>query len=437
MEKLNQRITLFGLTMIAVGSCIGAGIFVTPGVVAQAIPNHSLIILVWICGGVIALTGALTFAELGGIFPKAGGVYVFLKETYGPFYGFLYGWIILLAINTGALAALSMAFTDYLSFFIPISQEYKIIISVGLLLCLSIVNSLGINISQWFSNIFTVLKLVAIFLIILFALSYFLKGESGSSWETLTQGTNNLFSAFFLALIGVLWSFGGWHHASYMAAETIKPRINVPKAMIIGTLIVTITYVLINIAYMVFLPLEELAASSKVAADGVSKYLDFGSKLVAAFVMISIFGTISIYSMSAPRVYYAMAKDGVFFKNISHINPRFKTPMNAIFLQGAWAIIIIVAGKTFKNIITYATFMDIAFMALAAVAVIVLRKRLPDIERPYKVPIYPVIPLIFISITTIFLVNTLIVQPMQSFAGLGLAALGIPFYYYFRKSKLR
>jgi len=337
MEKLERKISLFSLTMIAVGSCIGAGIFVTPAVVAQSLPNQSWLVLVWLFGGLIALTGALTFAELGSMFPKAGGVYVFLKETYGDSFGFLYGWIILFAVNSGALAALSMAFTDYLTFFLPQVSEYKILVSVLLIAILSLVNSLGVNISQWFANVFTVLKLAAMALIIVFSLAYFFGGDDPVLWNSLADSSGNMFSAFFLALIGVLWSFGGWHHASYLSAETIKPKVNVPRAMILGATIVTITYILINIAYMIFLPVQEMATSIKVAGDAVGKYLKFGGKLVAGIVLISIFGTISIYSMSAPRVYYAMAKDGIFIKSLSKINQRFKTPMNAILIQGAWA----------------------------------------------------------------------------------------------------
>jgi APA family basic amino acid/polyamine antiporter len=436
MEQLEKKITLFGLTMIAVGSCIGAGIFVTPAVVAQDIPNQSWIVLVWICGGLIALTGALTFAELGSMFPKAGGVYVFLKETYGPSFGFLYGWIILFAVNTGALAALSMAFTDYLSFFIPQLGGYKSLVSILLIVVLSIVNSLGVNISQWFANIFTVLKLVAMALIILFSLSYFFGETEAVQWSGLSETSENMFSAFFLALIGVLWSFGGWHHASYLAAETINPKVNVPRAMILGALIVTITYVLINIAYMIFLPIDEMATSGRVAGDAVAKYMSFGGKFVSAIVLISIFGTISIYSMSAPRVYYAMSKDGIFVKALGKLNERFKTPMNAILVQGIWAIVIIVAGKTFKNIITYATFMDIMFMTLAAIAVIVLRMRRPKAIRPFMVPFYPIVPLIFIIISSIFLINTTVFQPWQAIAGIGLTLIGLPFYYLFKKYHL-
>ncbi|WP_235298955.1 APC family permease [Portibacter marinus] len=435
MDKLQKKITLFGLTMIAVGSCIGAGIFVTPAVVAQAIPNQFWIIMVWVCGGVIAFTGALSLAELGSMFPKAGGVYVFLRETYGEIFGFLYGWIILLAVNTGALAALSMAFSDYLVFFFPLLEAYKLYISIILIALLSMVNCLGVNISQLFSNVFTVLKLSAMILIVLFSFSYLLGDQPSPEWQGALSFDGHLISAFFLALIGVLWSFGGWHHASYLASETVNPTINVPKAMILGALIVTIVYILINCAYMIFLPLEEMAASGRVAGDAVSQYMEMGGKLVSGIVLISIFGTISIYSMSAPRVYYAMAKDGVFLQSLSKVHARFNTPVNAIMLQGIWAIIIIIAGKTFKSIITYATFMDVAFMALAAVAVLVLRVRKPELERPFKVPLYPIIPLIFISITSVFILNTLIFQPFESFAGIGLTLLGIPIYLLFKKYK--
>ena len=359
-NELQKKLTLYGLTMIAIGACIGSGIFVTPADIAKEVPNVSLIIMVWILGGILALTGALTFAELASLFPKAGGVYVFLKEAYGDMVGFIYGWVILLVINTGALAALSVAFTEYLTFFYPFGDATKIIIAILTIMGLTALNVFGVNISQIFANVFTGLKLLAIGGIILVGFLYYDPTQVPLDFS-LNETPDNIISALLVALIGVLFSMGGWHHASFMSGEAINASRNVPRAMILGVFIVTITYVLVNLAYMMLLPLSEIAQTERVAGDAVATVIPYGGKLVAIAITISIFGTIGIYTMTAPRIYFAMAKDGVFFPQLSYLHPKYKTPVYAMLIQAAWAILLIVLWQTFGNLITYVTFMDIVF----------------------------------------------------------------------------
>lgn len=432
MTELKKKLTLYGLTMIAVGACIGSGIFVTPAEIVKAVPSHSLVILVWALGGIVALTGALTFAELGSMFPKSGGVYVYLKEAYGDIYGFFYGWVILLVINTGALAALSVAFTEYMTFFYPFSDTGKLILGVCTILGLTALNMTGVSVSQHLSNTFTGLKLLAIFGIILVG---FLMHDS--SQVTLDFGfetqPDNLLSALLVALIGVLWSMGGWHHASYLSGETIDAKKTVPRAMILGVLIVTVTYIFVNLAYMMLLPLDEIAATERVAGDAVQTVVRNGGKLVSIAIAISIFGTISIYTMSAPRIYFAMAKDGVFFKGLTHIHPRFGTPIYAMAIQAIWAVILILFWQKFHDLISYVVFMDILFMALAGFSIFVFRRNRKDAERPIKALGYPIIPLIFVLISIAFVGSTLIQQPNQAWAGLVVLLLGFPVYYFFKK----
>ncbi|GJM34388.1 MAG: amino acid transporter [Saprospiraceae bacterium] len=433
MPQLQKKLTLYGLTMIAVGGCIGSGIFVTPADIVQAVPHHGLVLLVWGLGGLIAMTGALTFAELGGMFPHSGGVYVYLREAYGEWVGFLYGWVTLLVINTGALAALGIALSEYLTFFIPMDQTMKIFVAIGVIGGLTGINIFGVQISQLFANTFTGLKLLAILAIIVAGFIFYEPANVQLNLSLAKGVPENLFSAILVGLIGVLWSFGGWHHASYLAGETKDAQRTVPRAMVLGALIVTLTYVLVNLAYMMLLPLEEIAGTTRVAGDAIATLLPYGGKLVAIAIAISIFGTIGIYTMSAPRIYFAMAKDGIFFKSLAFIHPRYRTPVNAMLVQAIWAIILLLFWGTFSNLITYVTFMDIVFMTLAGFSVFVFRIKLPEKNRPYRTFGYPVIPLIFVLVSGAFVINTVIHRPVQALAGLFLLGLGLCVYFGFRK----
>ncbi len=433
MAKLEKKLTLYGLTMIAVGSCIGSGIFVTPAKIVDVLPHHGWVLIVWALGGIIALTGALTFAELGSMFPKAGGVYVFLKEAYGDLAGFLYGWVILLVVNTGALAALTLAFAEYMTYFVPLDETGKLILAITTITVLTGINLIGVNISQLFANVFTGLKLMAIGAIIIAGFVFYNADKVVLNFSLGTGAPENIGSALLLALIGVLWSFGGWHHASYLAGETINAQRNVPRAMIIGAGIVTLTYVLVNIAYMLLLPLPAIAATERVAGTAIEQIIPFGGKLVAVGIAISIFGTIGIYTMSAPRIYFAMAEDKLFFKQLAYVHPKYKTPVAAMVIQAVWAIVLLLFWGTFHDLITYVTFTDIAFMALTGMAVFVLRVKQKDRPRPYKVLAYPIIPFIFVFICWAFVINTLIEKPEQAIAGLLLLGLGVPVYLFFKR----
>lgn len=423
--ELQRKLNLPGLTMIAVGACIGSGIFVTPGQVAAQIPQHNLILLVWLLGGLTALCGALTFAELGGMFPKAGGVYVFLKEAYGPFAAFLYGWVTLLVINTGALAALGVGLTEYLGFIFPIAPSAKWLLTAGIILGLTLVNMAGVHVSQSLSNVLTGMKLAAIAGIIAVGLYY--AGASHAqpiAWLAPLPSQSGLVNSVLLAFTGVFFSYGGWHHASYLAGETLHPQRTVPRAMMWGALVVTATYLLVNVAYMWLLPLPAMTVSERIAGDALAAVFPAGGQIATWCIAVSIFGTISIYTMSAPRIYYAMAQDGVFFPFLAQVHPRFRTPAWAMGLQALWAVALLLYWKSFAQLITYVTFMDIAFMALAGAAVWVLRRRRPQAERPYQVWGYPIVPVLYIAICAAFVLNTLAFKPENALAGLALAAVG-------------
>ncbi len=433
MPTLKKELSLFGLTMIAIGSCIGSGIFMTPAKIAAELPDPTWIIAVWILGGIVALTGALTFAELGGLFPKAGGVYVFLKEAYGSLVAFLYGWVILMVITTGAIAALSVTFAQYLDSLLGFGEQFQIGVAMIAIVIVTAVNVLGVKTGEFFSNLFTTLKLLGILLIIILGILWAAPAEG--LFESSTNTEKSLSSAFALALIGVLWSYGGWHHTSYLAGEAKNPKRDIPRAMIFGALIVTLTYVLSNIAYLNMLPIEQIAASDAVATDAVKTIIPNAAIMIALLIAISTFGTTGIYTLTAPRIYFAMAKDGVFFKRLAKLHPTYGTPMFAIILQSTWAIVLLRYWGTFYDLISYVVFMDWVFMTLAASSIFIFRQKMKTAERPYKTLLYPITPLIFIAISLWFIGSTLIGQPVQAIAGIVILLLGLPIYFYFKKNK--
>jgi len=432
MTKLAKELTLYGLIMVAIGSCIGSGIFVTPSQIAELIPSSSLILLVWALGGLVALTGALTFGELGALFPQAGGIYVFLREAYGGWLGFLYGWAYLIIITSGSIAVLSLAFSYYLSYIIPMSETGMMITSITAIVVVTILNVLRAKFGEIFSNIFTGLKIVGILIIILVG---FIFGDVENSFKTISFSTSSGagISAFGVALTGVLFSYGGWQHASFLAGETKNPARNVPVAMITGALIVTVIYLLVNTGYMLLLPVEDIVSSKKVAADAVSTILPFGGKLVAGIIAISTVGTMGIYTLSTPRIYYAMASDGLFFKSIAKVHPKFRTPIYAIILQSVWAILLLLFWGTVENLITYTVSVEWIFFTLAATGIFIFRKKMKDAERPYKTFGYPVTPLIFIGITTWFVINIMINKPLHMGIGFIFLLIGVPVFLVFRK----
>jgi APA family basic amino acid/polyamine antiporter len=427
--QLKQSLTLFDMTMIATGSVIGSGIFLTPTIIAKALPAPSWILLVWVVGGVMALTGALTFAELGSMMPNAGGIYVYLSETYGKLFGFLFGWAYFLVVNTGGVAALSVAFATYFGYFIPLSSIGLKIVAISGVIFLTVLNVRGVKTGAVFSDLFTVLKLAGIMGLIVIGIGWGSRGTSDFS-APLGVLPRGLGSALAIAMVGVIWSCGGWQHATFTAAEAKNPRKTVPYGMIIAAIIVTVIYLLTNIAYLLLLSPEEIATSPHVAADAVEAVIGpIGGSLIALAIFISTFGTAGIYTLTAPRIYFAMAQDKIFFKKIAEVHPRFQTPAYSIVCQSSWAIVLILFWGTFENLISYVVFTDAIFFALTGLAVIILRTRIPNAKRPYRTWGYPITPIIFISIEVWLVVNTLINKPAESLAGLGFLLLGVPIFY--------
>ena len=434
MAKLDRKLNTYGLTMIAVGACIGAGIFSSPGQIVEDVPHHLLVIIAWTLGGFIALTGALTFSELGAMYPKSGGVYVYLKEAYGELMGFLYGWVILLVITTGAIAALGMIFAEYLTNFVSLGPNQKIMVAAAAIIILTVVNITGVRTSQIFANLFTGIKLFAIAIIIVLGFVYY-NPEQVQLDYSLATIPDDAFQGVILALIGVLFAMGGWHHTSFLSGETINPRKTLPRAMVLGVTIVTITYILVNIGYMNLLSLESIAKTNSIAADAMNTITPNGGKMVAIAIAISIFGTIGIYTMSAPRIYYAMANDGVFFKFLSDVHPKYKTPAKAMIFQSVWAIVLLLLWGQFRELMGFVVFMDIIFMTLAGAAVFILRYKKPQLERPVRVILYPLVPAFFVIVSTIFVGIALWNKSHEALSGLAVLGVGVVVYYLFFRPK--
>ena len=433
--QLKKQITLYSLTMIAVGSSIGSGVFRTPSEIAGYLPTTGWMLGVWVAGGLVALCGALTFAEIASIFPKAGGFYVFLKEAFGELPAFLYSWSMLLVINTGSLAALTLVFTSYLNELIPMSENIQLLVAIATIALLTLMNVMGVKWGGVFASVFTSAKLIGIAVVVLigFIAGTYAINVTDFTWTSNAQNLP-LVSSFGLALIGVSFSYGGYQHATFIAAEVKDANRLVPQAMLFGIGIVCLAYLSINVSYLKLLPIERIAASSGVASEAVSTIWALGAKFISFLIVLSVLGTIGIYILTAPRIYFAMAEDGLFFKQFAEIHPRYQTPFRAIIFQSFWTIVLLVFWKTFSNLITYVVFVDTFFFFLTAAAIFKFRQR--KLTRNYSALAYPVTPLIFMGMSAFVVVNTLIEKPEQALAGLFFLGLGGIAFLYFKRKKI-
>ena len=444
--KLERQLGLFDSSMMVIGIVIGSGIFMTTGLMAEALPSASLILLAWILGGLQMLAGALTYAELGAAMPKAGGQYVYLREAYGPLPGFLFGWVAFVAYISGTNAAIAVAIAEHLGSFYPSLSTHNSIIGIGsfsisggqifalsLIVVLSLINYLGIVFGKWVQNIFTVLKIGSILLFALAGLFISTGNHLDLSLNPTDMSIGSILTGMGIALVAVNWTVGGWEYVTFAAGEIKNPKKNLPLALIIGTIIILVLYFLINIAYLKVLPMDTLIGEIKVG-EMAAKTL-YGPGIAGVFtlvIIVSMFGALNGNILVGSRVYYAMAKDHLFFSSAANVHPKFKTPGNAIIIQGFWAAILTLTG-TFEELITLVVFVNFMMWIAASSTVFVLRKKQPNLERPYKVWGYPYVPAFFIIFSSVIMVNTFFESPEQSLMGLGLTLLGIPAYLYWKK----
>ncbi len=436
MTELKKDLSLYGLIMVAIGASIGSGIFTAPSTIAKTLLSPSLILGVWVIGGLITITGALTYGELGGLFPRAGGIYAYLREAYGDLVAFLYGWTVLMVTNTGSIAFLVLTFAKYVNFFVPLGYYGIQIVAISAILLVTIINIFGVKIGEIFSNLFTAGKLLGIGVLILAGLWALTKNDAPIYQTSITAATTaipNFWSAVGVALIGVFFSYGGWQHASFLAGETRNAQRVVPIAMIGGALAVIAVYLLTNVAYLAILTPEQIASTDTIAADALRKITPMGGLFIAFVIAISTLGTTSIYMMGVPRIYYAMAEDGIFFKKLAELHPIYRTPVYAIILQSAWAIVLLLLWGTLENLLNYVVFVDWIFFFLASITIFIFRYRKPELVRPYRTWGYPLTPFIFATTILCLIVNTLIEKPIQANAGMLLLASGVPLYFWFKR----
>lgn len=423
-------------TLLVIGSIIGSGIFFTPAQIARASDSPFVLIGVWILGGVIALCGALTYAELGGLFPRAGGVYVFLREAYGGLFGFLYGWAVILVIAPGAVAWVARRFATQVSHSIVTLDPFaERALAAATVVLLTALNIRGVRWGSLVQNVFTSGKLAAI--AILIAAGFLFSGEPlpPENAAAAAGPAHGPVMGFLAAMVPVLFSYGGWQNGTYVAAEVKDPLRNVPRSMIAGTLVVVATYVLLNLAFARVLTPKAMAENdafaSRVAAAALG---DFGGAVVSAGILVSVFGICAAMLLTNPRVAQAIGEDGLFFRSFGRLHPRFKTPALAIAVLGGWSAILVFFTERIDDVLNSIVFADWLFFALVAYSLFVFRKRLPGAPRPYLCPLYPVVPLVFLVLASAMVVVTLATSPgwTSRFLGAGILLAGVPVYALFR-----
>ena len=432
--KLKRVLSLLDATMINAGGIIGSGIFMVPATVAMFTGSASLFFMVWIAGGIVSLFGALSVAELGAAMPRAGGQYVYLSEAYGPVWGYLYGWSAVAVINTASIAAVGVAFSEYLRFFFPITDLSIKGIAVATIVLLTIINILDVKSGARFQNVFTISKLGAIFGIIILGLV--MEGGSNQNLSPFfsDQSFTELVGPLGLAMVSVLWTFDGWIFITYVAGEVKNPGRNIPLSLIFCMLIVVTIYLLLNYVLIYTLGFTGMNGSDLVVSDAASVFLgNKGAAIVTLIILISLIGANNGFVLTSARINYAMAKDKLFFYQASQIHPRFKSPSNALIIQCVWASLLTFTG-TFNQLITYIIFASWIFYGMSAGAVIILRNKKPDMERPYKTPVYPWIPIIFILFAIFLTINTIIEAPRDAAIGAGIILAGLPMYYYWKNN---
>ena len=447
--KLKRQLGLFDSSMMVIGIVIGSGIFMTTGLMADALPSASLILIVWVLGGIQMIAGALTFAELGAAMPRAGGQYVYLREAFGHLPAFLFGWVAFSAYVTGTNAAIAVAIAEHLGSFYPSLSTHSNLVNIGnfglsvgqlvavsLLVVLSVVNYLGVILGKWVQNIFTVLKIGSILLFALAGIFISTGNQINFSLNPTGMGFGSIITGIGIALVAVNWTVGGWEYVTFTAGEIKNPKRNLPLALFIGTLVILVLYLLINITYLKALPMNALAGEIKVG-EATAKAL-YGQDIAGLFiivVIISMFGALNGNILVGARVTYAMAKDNLFFPSAAKVHPKNHTPGNAIIIQGVWSSILALSG-TFEELITLVVFVNFMMWITAASTVFVLRKKQPDLDRPYKVWGYPYIPAFFILLSTAIMINIFFTAPAQSFLGIGLTLIGVPAYLFWKKNKI-
>jgi basic amino acid/polyamine antiporter, APA family len=423
-KSLPRVIGGIGSTALVVGTVIGSGIFLVPHNVALEVGSAHWLLLVWIVGGALALAGALSLAELGAAIPETGGVYVYLREAYGKLPAFLYGWGMLLVIESGSVATLAVAFGLYARTFLPLTPLDQKLVACAAVALLTAVNIIGTREGSAVQTAFTAAKLLGLAIIMGFALRFHRVAHHPAT----VTARHTTFSSFGVALVGVLWAYEGWHMLSYSAGEVRDPERTLPRSYFIGMVIVVTAYLGANLAYLRALSLPALVEHQRVAAKAMEIFAGpSGMAFVSVLILCSIFGALNGNMLAGPRAYYAMARDGLFFSFVGRVHRRYQTPMYAILLQGVWSIVLAASGS-YQQLYTYVIFSGWMFYAAAVLAVLILRRQRPALKRPYRVWGYPALPVVFTMAALAVVVNTVVREPGEALIGLSLILIGIPIY---------
>jgi APA family basic amino acid/polyamine antiporter len=443
-------------TFLVIGAVVGSGIFLTPGDIAARLPSPGLLLAVWLLGGLITLCGALSFAELGTMYPRAGGQYIYLKEAYGPTAAFLFGWAFFGFIMCGGLAALAVAFAEFLGSLVPVLSTAHRLVSLNVwglsyslsagqlvagvsILALTGLNSFGIRSGATVQNLLTIFRLGLVAALV--GLGILLgRKAGGANFHPLFSGGASLWGVLKplgLALVAVFWTYDGWYSVNCTAEEVRAPERTIPRGLTLGVVVVTASYVLVNLVYLLALPFERLKGVVRVGELAATSM--FGSGLATAFsalVMVSVFGCLNANILFGPRVFYAMAHDGHFFRAMGRLGRRSHVPTGALWGQAAWSAVLCFSG-TYESLYQYMVFALLLFFAATGLAVFVLRRKAPDAARPYKAWGYPVVPVVFIVASLAVFASIVTEQPRNSLIGLGLLAAGVPVYLVWRSRSAR
>ncbi|MEP7071151.1 MAG: amino acid permease, partial [Verrucomicrobiota bacterium] len=428
---------------------IGSAIFLTPGTMAATLPSEPLLLVAWIAGGIIALCGGLTYAEMGAMYPRSGGLYVYLEEAFGPLVAFLYGWAGLLVMLTGATAAVAMGFATYFAYFVPALSTTHIVVAVPLpwgvwtisaaqilaavsILALGAINYLGVETGNRLQAALTIIKVAAIAALPVLAL---VLHPASLSLAPMAAPAAHPAAAFGIVMIAVMWAYEGWYYLPFSAGEIADAPRTIPRALILGILAIAAIYLSVNVAYMLALPLDEIRGVERIAAKAMTALIgNSGARLVAGIVVLSTLACNAAAVIGVSRACYAMAADGLFFRAAASVHPRFRTPHIAIALTCCWSALLTLTG-TYQQLYTWVTFASVAFGALGGFAVFRLRRLKPDLPRPYRTWGYPIVPALFVVALLGLVVNTFFELPVESLVGLAVIGLGLPAYLYFSRRR--
>lgn len=451
--SLRRALGIWGATSIVVGTVIGGGVFLVPSTMIRDTGSVGRMFGVWIVAGLLSLFGALTYGELAAAMPEAGGEYVYLREAYGPFWGFLYGWTQFWVAKSGSIATLGAEFYLYLTAFVPALEapvlrttwpigphgsafeiRYGQLISIAVIAVLAVINYIGVRAGGGVQVAVTGMKMALIGAVIVIGLV-----SGRGDWSHLSGHVNSTagVAGLFAAMVSALWAYDGWNNVSMVASEVVEPRRNLPRSLILGTCAVIVTYLLVNVSYFYVMSPAQVAGSKRVAADVMSTlYGAWAAKGIALAVLISVFAALNGSILSGARVPYAMARDGLFFRAMSRVDARHRTPAYSIVWLSAWSCVVLLSGW-FDDLYNFVIFGSWILYLLTAVSVFVLRKKRPAMERPYRVLGYPIVPVLFVVVALVLLGQTFVIRPRESLMGLALMAAGIPFYFYWKVSRGR